>query len=195
MMLKRAYYHCAMCTAGFCPRDVTLGLEGTSLSPAVTRMVNQAAATVSFVEGSELMDELAAVYVEAKQVERDGEALGREIAQDERTVVELAPACAPAMYLGMDGTGVPIAKRRDYEGLPVRDPGSVSYSAAIESAATLDTDEELSAFAQRVEREARRRGFDQARRRVVLGDGALWIWNLADELFPGAIQIVDLYHA
>jgi hypothetical protein len=30
---------------------------------------------------------------------------------------------------------------------------------------------------------------------VVLGDGALWIWNLADEQFPGAIQIVDLYHA
>ena len=30
---------------------------------------------------------------------------------------------------------------------------------------------------------------------MVLGDGALWIWNLADENFPGAIQIVDLYHA
>jgi hypothetical protein len=26
-------------------------------------------------------------------------------------------------------------------------------------------------------------------------DGALWIWNLADLHFPGAIQIVDLYHA
>lgn len=24
---------------------------------------------------------------------------------------------------------------------------------------------------------------------------ARWIWNVADELFPGAIQIVDLYHA
>ena len=30
---------------------------------------------------------------------------------------------------------------------------------------------------------------------MVLGDGALWIWNLADEHFPGATQIVDLYHA
>ena len=77
----------------------------------------------------------------------------------------------------------------------MRDPGSVTYSAAIESAASRDTDEELSEFARRVEREARRRGFDQARRRVVLGDGAVWIWNLADEIFPGAIQIVDLYHA
>jgi transposase len=29
----------------------------------------------------------------------------------------------------------------------------------------------------------------------VLGDGAAWIWNLADDLFPAARQIVDLFHA
>jgi hypothetical protein len=29
----------------------------------------------------------------------------------------------------------------------------------------------------------------------VLGDGAKWIWNLADEHFPDAVQIVDLFHA
>lgn len=46
-----------------------------------------------------------------------------------------------------------------------------------------------------MEREARRRGVDQAARGVVLGDGARWIWNVADELLPGAIQIVDLFHA
>ena len=30
---------------------------------------------------------------------------------------------------------------------------------------------------------------------MVIGDGALWIWNTCDELFPDAIQIVDLFHA
>ncbi len=30
---------------------------------------------------------------------------------------------------------------------------------------------------------------------VVLGDGAKWIWNLADEHFPDAVQIVDRFHA
>jgi len=29
----------------------------------------------------------------------------------------------------------------------------------------------------------------------VIGDGAPWIWNLVGEHFPGALQIVDLYHA
>ena len=44
-------------------------------------------------------------------------------------------------------------------------------------------------------REAQRRGFDRAARRVVLGDGAPWIWKLASEHFPDAVQIVDRYHA
>ena len=52
-----------------------------------------------------------------------------------------------------------------------------------------------SAFAQRAYREAQRRGFDTAARRVVIGDGAPWIWRVADEQFPGAIEIVDIYHA
>ena len=44
-------------------------------------------------------------------------------------------------------------------------------------------------------REAERRGFPQAERRVILGDGAQWIWRSAGEDYPGALQIVDLWHA
>ena len=77
----------------------------------------------------------------------------------------------------------------------MRDLGSISYSAAIESAAHNDTDLTPSEFAARVEREATRRGFDRAARQAVLGDGARWIWNLTDEHFPYAVQIVDRFHA
>ena len=42
---------------------------------------------------------------------------------------------------------------------------------------------------------ARQSGLEQARQIVVLGDGAPWIWKLACEHFPEAVQIVDLYHA
>jgi hypothetical protein len=83
------------------------------------------------------------------------------------------------------------AEGRDPKGFAMRDAGSVTYSAAIESAASDDTDKAYPAFAQRVLREAQRRGFQRAARQVILGDGALWIWNLASEHFPHAIQIVD----
>jgi hypothetical protein len=86
------------------------------------------------------------------------------------------------------------AESRDAEGRPVRDAGSVSYSAAIESVASRDTDRELSRFTQRVEREAIRRRCRDAQRLVVLGDGAAWIWNVAQELFPQAEQVVDRFH-
>src|SRR5260370_14921766 len=38
-------------------------------------------------------------------------------------------------------------------------------------------------------------GLSQAKQVVILGDGAPWIWKQAEEHFPGAVQIVDLYHA
>ena len=110
LTLKRAYYHCAACDAGFCPRDQALGLAGTSLSPAVTRLVGVVGALVSFQEGSELLRELVGIAVPPKHVERAAEALGREIAEDERRVVEPGPPAevAPTLYLGMDGTGIPM---------------------------------------------------------------------------------------
>lgn len=38
-------------------------------------------------------------------------------------------------------------------------------------------------------------GLAQAQQLVALGDGAAWIWRLVAEHFPGAVQIVDIYHA
>lgn len=223
LRLRRAYYHCARCDAGFCPRDYALGLSDACLTPAVTRMVAAVGASVSFEEGRQLLAELAGIALDAKTVERVAERLGEEIAKDEKTVVENGEPSAPTLYLGLDGTGIPMrrqeldgrpgkqpdgssktrevklctvwsAEGRDVEGVAVRDPGSVSYSAAIESAATTDTQQSSSDFSLRVRREASRRGFDDAPRRVVLGDGAPWIWNIADAQFPGAVQIVDRFH-
>jgi hypothetical protein len=134
-----------------------------------------------------------------------------------RRVVPLPPPgpLPDMLYLAVDGTGVPMVAaetegragkagdgqartrevklaclftqtRVDDDGYPVRDPGSSSYLATFDPAAR---------FGQLVDAEARRRGAGHIRQLVVLGDGAVWIWNIADELFPAATQIVDLYHA
>ena len=113
MTLERAYYHCASCRTGFCPRDLTLGIDETTLSPAATRMT-AAAARVSFKEASTLLDELAGLAVDPKQVERTAEALGRAIAADERRAVEPeAHRAKPTLYLGVDGTGIPVQQGRN----------------------------------------------------------------------------------
>ena len=110
LRLERAYYRCARCGTGFHPRDRALGIEGASLSPGVVRMTGLAAARASFAETGALLHDLAGVNVDAKQAERTAEALGREIAADERSVTAPEPGRAPTMYLGMDGTGVPVRR-------------------------------------------------------------------------------------
>lgn len=71
-------------------------------------------------------------------------------------------------------------------GDPIQDPGSATYISTFEPAAT---------FATHAKTEYRRRGFDQIRQPIVLGDGAKWIWSIADQHFPAATQIVDYFHA
>ena len=187
-------------------------------------MTASAATLVSFQESRGLLHELAGVEVSAKQVEPVAESLGAETAADEQKSVQKSGPVVPTPYLGMDGTGVPMraaevagragkqpdgsvktreaklvtvwtAESRDPEGQPRRDPGSITYSAGIESAASRDTSPELSEFAARAQCEATRRGFCEAIRRVVLGDGSTWIWNTTSELFPDATQIRDPFHA
>jgi hypothetical protein len=121
----------------------------------------------------------------------------------------------PVLYIEYDGTGIPVvkaevegragkqedgtAKTREMKlgciftqhdtsenGQPRRDKSSTSYFAAIEKAED---------FGRRVYAEALRRGTLTAGRVVIIGDGAKWIWNIADLHFPDATQIVDLYHA
>jgi len=221
---ERAYYLCPDCHRGQSPRDRELEVEGTECSPGVQRMLAVVGSESSFEHGREQLALLAGVTVTAKAVERHAEASGGDIeAQSQREIqrakqLELPDVCTPdvpVLYIEMDGTGVPMVKAEtehrmgkvpgqpartrevklgcvftqtttNKEGRPVRDPDSTTYVAAIESA------EE---FGLRLYTEAWRRGWSRAGKKVVLADGAAWIWNLAAQHFPTAIQIVDLFHA
>ncbi|MDA8303189.1 MAG: ISKra4 family transposase [Actinomycetota bacterium] len=223
--LPRAYYYCSDCHAGVVPRDEQLGLAGTSLSPGLRAMADRVGAAVPFAKGATLLSELAGVDLGAKAIERvaesDGQALSG-IASAEAagvaagSLVLLGPAEAPRkLYIVMDGTGVPMVasctagrpgkspdgraatreaklavlftqSRLDAEGYAVRDESSSTYVGTFEPA---------EGFALLVQAEAMRRGVTSAGSVVVLGDGAPWIWAIADDYFPEATQVVDLYHA
>jgi hypothetical protein len=77
----------------------------------------------------------------------------------------------------------------DKEGYPIRDPDSTTYTGTT---GAIETAEE---FGKRIYVEAWKCGWSRAAKKVVMGDGAEWIWNIAEQHFPGAVQIVDLYHA
>jgi hypothetical protein len=222
--VSRPYYLCPVCHTGQFPADVELDIENTEFSPGVRRMQALVGQEAPFDQGREQMKVLAGLEVTAKSVERTAEAIGADIAQGEQGKIQkslpldfprIAGEPIPILYVQMDGTGVPMVKKEtvgrqgkakgqpahtrevklgcvftqtgwDQEGYPIRAPDSTSYTGAVETA------EE---FGRRLDREAGKRGWSRALIRVVMGDGAEWIWNLAALHFPGAIEIVDLYHA
>jgi hypothetical protein len=222
--LKRPYYLCPHCHQGQCPADGELDVVDTELSPGVRRMLAVVGDAAPFDHGREQMKLLAGLEVTTKAVERTAEAIGADIASREQQEMSRAMQLdlpipigppIPVLYIEFDGTGVPVVRREtegrqgkidgqpahtreaklgcvftqttvDERGRPVRDEASTTYTGAIETA------EE---FARRIYAEAWQRGWSRARRKVVLGDGAEWIWNIAQQCFPGAVQIVDLYHA
>jgi hypothetical protein len=222
--VSRPYYLCPHCHQGQFPADVELDIPNTEFSPGVRRMQALVGQQAPFEHGREQMKLLAGLEVNAKAVERTAEAIGDDIARREQQQIQRAlqldlPVLVgepiPILYIQMDGTGVPVVRKEtegrkgktdgepahtreaklgcvftqtscDKEGFPVRDPASTTYTGAIETA------EE---FGRRLYREACNRGLSRARKIVILGDGAEWIRNLAELHFPGAIHIVDLYHA
>jgi len=171
--------------------------------------------------GREQMKVLAGLEVTAKSVERIAEAIGEDIgaartrgnaesdstgSARRRRPVDSGSLCRNGWdrsASGKERNGGPPSQagpipgevklgcvftqtKCDKEGFPIRDPDSTTYTGAIETA------EE---FGKRIYLEACQRGSSRAVKKVVIGDGAEWIRNLADLHFPDAIQIVDLYHA
>ena len=53
----------------------------------------------------------------------------------------------------------------------------------------------IDALRQQMHAEALRRGLGQAAGALVIGDGAMWIWRLAEDRWPQARQRLDFYHA
>ena len=51
------------------------------------------------------------------------------------------------------------------------------------------------AIGRKLYAEALRRGLERAKRVCVIADGAVWIWRLAEEHFPGSVETLDFYHA
>ena len=76
--LKRAYYYDKDCGHGWCPRDKELGVESSSFSPGVQRMMCRVGSSRPYAQGEEDMSELAGLGVNAKAIERICGELGRE---------------------------------------------------------------------------------------------------------------------
>lgn len=205
--VRRAAYACPACGQGRCPLDAVLHLARDSVSPGVRRLACRFGAQQPFASAAaDVAEATGVVQLSASTVRTLTEAVGtrREAAIAAAITVAwthglpAVPEPPPArLYVALDGVyilGTDGVGREVKVGVvqPVqRIAGGerrapASYVAGLESAAR---------FGPRVALEAHRRGVEEAPLLAVLGDGAAWIWTLAAEHFPGALLIVDWFHA
>jgi len=223
IQFKRSLFVCPKCAKSRFPGDEALGIVGTGFSPGVVRLMARAGSRDTFKEGRDDLRAYAEIEVTAKDVERVAERTGEEIEawhSKERAEImggelEGEPAeRAPVMYVCYDGTGVPMVEWEtlgrkgkqpdggsvtreaklgcvftqtalDENGYAVRDDASTTFVGAIES-----SDE----FGNRIYAEAARRGITHAGQVAIICDAARYNWEIAATHFPGATEIVDLYH-
>lgn len=222
---ERGYYECINpdCKSHQTPKDEILDISKTKFSPGVRRLMAKAGNNDAFQKGSVDFREFSGITVTTKEIERVSESIGEEIevwqTNDQEEILQTIPDAnskeIPIMYIECDGTGVPViskevegrkgkqadgsAKTReakigcvftqteiDEDGNASRDANSTTYVGAIEDSGN---------FGKRLDAEAIKRGLYSSDKVVFIGDGAKWIWTIADLYFYGAIKIVDYYHA
>lgn len=222
---RHSMYQCPACKGVRYPGDEVLDIVDTSRSPGLRRQTARLGAKESFGEVAKDLRELAGVEISRKDAERVAEATGEDMERWDKAqrvrirAMEPPPADTPktidTLYIEFDGTGVPMTKEEvagrkgkqkdgsaktreaklgcvftqtgfDEKGRPIRDPASTSFTGAIETSTV---------FGWRIYAETVRRGLYEAKRVVILTDGAEWIKTIIGMHFPGATHIIDLYHA
>lgn len=219
---QRAYYLCPACGRGQYPLDERLGLRPNAMSGELERLAGMMGVERPFEQGSRLFEAMTLLSLSDHSLDRAAQAYGAEQAKREAEweteaadmdkLLEHTRTAKPArrLYGAIDGGRVHI---RGEEGVqdalwrelkvgawfttraqpPARPDGEWSVRA-----------ENIHYYADICEADTFSRlvwstGFQQhaqlAEELIILGDGARWIWDLVDEHYPHAIQIVDWFHA
>ena len=204
--VRRADYRCRSCGISQVPLDAVLGLQRDSHSAGVRRLASHLGALLPFAQAARTLHEATGVQLSAGTVRTVTSQLG---AAREQSITRAVAAAwthgwavvpgspAARCYVAMDGVRILSTDGQGREvkvGMVVRphqgqagarrDPAR--YTASLESADDFGRRLALLAHTEHVE---------QTAQVAVLGDGAAWIWNLAEEHFSGAVQIVDWFHA
>jgi len=203
----------------FFPLDEQLRLNDKHWSEGVAEKAVKYSAKLSYEEATEALQELAQVEISVSSVwrltQKWGEGLKKVEAKEEKEANEVIESTATGkkaeaigrLGASMDGTMIYIREEGwkelkvgcffDIELAAMLDPHTMewdelAHARHISYVSHLGGPE---AFGKKMWCEAKRRRWHQAVDTQVVGDGALWIWNLAGDYFYDAHQLVDWYHA
>lgn len=212
IQVKRAYYLCAHCQRGICPLDKQLGFCAGSISAGLDELLALMGCQFSFAHSAKLVKRLTLVEVSPNRCRRSTATLGRLVAASEEqtrqhvweqptlTLPPVDKEPVDPFYISADGVTVHTREtgwREQCVGAVYTAVRLAPHTAQMRSQKISYTTElgSRTRFEQQLWLEAHRRGLQQAKTVIFIGDGAAWLWEMAHDLFPEAIQILDWYHA
>jgi hypothetical protein len=192
---------------GCYPADAALGVNGY-LTAAAARMAVLAGVRQTFAKAQQLLAELSGWELDDDTIRRVTHAAAARAtaARDGRGAAARFAAAPGVIEVPIDAgkvntTGgwrdvkVAVFAKREL-GAPAAPAAWAERDLPAPAARTLVAAvEDSGAFAARVRAEADRLGVTAAADVTVLGDGADWIWALAEEVVPQAGGVLDIYHA
>lgn len=218
---ERDYGYCPDCQQGVCPLDEKLGLRPNAMSAELERLAGMVGVERPFEQGSRLFEALTLQPLSDQSVDKAAQAYGEEqIRQEENWHQEAydmdnllklkREAKRPRrMYGAIDGGRVHVREQHEQDNgwrelkvgawfttkaQPPKKRGD-EWSIRADNISYYCDIIEAEQFAHLVWASAVQRRAHLAHELIILGDGAHWIWDIVDEHFPDAIQIVDWYHA
>lgn len=216
--IERPWYNCERCHHGWSVVETTLGVASRQRASAgLVAWLVRLGATTDYREAAEVLDELTGLAVGAETIRRECIRVGTAIRAAEaaaidqtrrtREAAELLDPAPGLLVLEADGAmvqftdgwhevkiGMVAGWDRDRLVAP-------SYVAARESATDFgprlatEAARRGALVVERWEGRVTRRGLAILRPALILADGAVWIWNLADEYVDQRIEVSDFYHA
>jgi len=210
---KRAYYRCRSCGASCFPLDEQIHQSQREISPGVERAVALLSAHLSFVESSRVLSELTGVSLSARQIETVAESIGSEAEQLQKQDEQLS---AGQGLVESSGPNQPEVKTYVVEmdgvqvGLQDGSFQEVKCGIVYELSQRVEISEgrwellnrkrcvvrgDVLAFRTRLWALCSRVGITEKDQVIVIGDGAQWIDQTAQIMFPKAKRILDYYHA
>jgi len=203
VVLNRALYQCQGCGRHFHPLDELWELPSGHNSEGIERITALLGAFMPFECAEKVLYETSGISLSDSSIRKISEATGSQMESIIQTEIEksikdeIPEPEAEVMAIFSDGA---MVNTREEQWKEVKVGAVAGYDRISEKELKLNQATYtaylggIDGFRPRLWAEAYRRGVRGREATLFLGDGSPWIWNLADELFPDAIQVLDYWH-
>jgi len=206
---RRTYYACSSCHQGFYPLDQRLGIEAGQMSAEVVQLAALFGIDDGFGTSQDLLKRSALLELSPNSIRKATQMVGQKVLAHEQALMEHSQNLANQK----DRQPTQDSPQRLYGSIDafkvLFEDGWHDMKAGVwwttKTSGNGDMKAEnlqyytdflpASAFSNLVWAWGFAQKADMAKELIFVADGAEWIWNIVEQHYPQAVQIVDWYHA